>query len=178
MSDDDVYGRERYRAIKLPNEAKAAVWFRRLGDRIEMHTEVKSPEGGGSGTSNWNGCSQTGCVGEVLPGTATCYSHSAPNIRQAYLSRIPDLAKTAIFTLRGNKITAALWSEIAPRLFEGNTLRAPVSLAGSEVTTPIRLNGILFEYYFDLSGANVFEHIELRQCEFRAGLTASSALSS
>src|SRR6266446_157683 len=172
MTGDNMYGRERYRAIELPNEGKAAMWFRRLGERIEMHTETKFPQGGGSGTSNWIGCSQSGCIGEAIPGGSTCYAHSASEVRQHYLSQIPDLG---MFTLRGNKISASLWAEVAPRLFEGNTLRVSASLAGAEITTPIRLLGTQFRFFFDLTGANIFEHIELRQCEFYSNLTVRHA---
>lgn len=178
MADEGVYGRERYRAIALPQGAKAEVWFLRLGNRIEMHTEVSSVRGGGRGrsTSNWTACSQIGCIGEAILNGGTCFAHSSPEVRQVYLSQIPDLATKAIFSLRGNKISAALWNEIVPWLFDGNILRAPVSLVGSEITTSIRLRGADFRFSFELSCADVFEHIELRQCEFHSNLTARHAL--
>lgn len=176
MSERAPHGRERHRTITLPGDASAEAWLQRRGERIEMHHSFKSPDsssGGGGGA--YAVCAQGGCVGEAIPLTGHCFKHSSREARVSLLQQIPG--SNHALSLRGTSISQELWDEIAKSpMFNGGVLRAPILLSGAEISARIRMEGITFAHYVDLSSASVFEHIELRDCTFKASLVAKYAI--
>lgn len=171
MSEIDTSIRVRYRLVELPNAGRSEVWFEHRGERVELHLARKFSQSGGSGSSNWVGCSQQGCLGEALQQGGACFAHSPAQQRQSYLNQVRGSDRT--LSLRGTSISQQLWDEIvASPVFQDGRPVIPISLAGSEISARFEFVERSFDHFVELSGATVFSSMAFRRCQFNAGLIA------
>jgi uncharacterized protein YjbI with pentapeptide repeats len=173
MSEESTYGRERHRKTNLPGNAWAETWLQRRGERVEMQTSFQNSSGSGSsgGGSGYQRCAQHGCLGEALPNAGTCFAHSLDSERAQLLNQVPGSNRA--LCLRGTSISQTLWNQIANSpMFAGGVLCAPIMLAGAEIDASIRIDGVTFNHYIELTSAAVFQHIEFKNCSFKVHFSA------
>jgi uncharacterized protein YjbI with pentapeptide repeats len=173
MSEESTYGRERHRKTTLPGNASAETWLQRRGERVEMQTSFQNSSGSGSsgGGSGYQRCAQHGCLGEALPNTGNCFAHSLDSERAQLLNQVPGSNRA--LCLRGTSISQTLWNQIANSpMFAGGVLCAPIMLAGAEIDASIRIEGVTFNHYIELTSAAVFQHIEFKNCSFKVHFSA------
>lgn len=174
MNVTSQHGRERVKRVELPGNGWAETFLQRRGQTVEMHMQNQVTNGSGSGSGNYQCCSQIGCFGEKLPNTDECFAHSSQQERAQLLSQLPGTDQ--VLGLRGTSISQALWDQIAASgMFSGNVLSAPISLAGSEIDATVRLQNVRFAHFLDLTSATIFRHIEFTKSSFEAHVIARHA---
>ena len=154
--------------MSIGGSGQAALWLE-VGSQIVLHSEWSSPNGSGSGGSNWHRCRTSGCLGSAIATTGLCYMHAAAGDRAGHLEEA--LSGLRSLDLRGTEIDDFLWAEILGTFLKTQgAITVPIDCGAAVFNSKVRMEGLTFTKHAGFFGTIFDDGCEVRNCVFDGGL--------